>query len=609
MSAELLRYYNQELSFIRQLAGQFAEAHPKIANRLRLTRDTCDDPHVERLIEAFAYLTARVRHKLDDDFPELSEALLGVLYPHYVAPIPSMAVVQLELDPAQNQLLAGHTVPRHTELESEPIDGEPCRFRTCYPVTLWPIEVTSAALLKPPFAAPATARSGQAASVLRLVLRCRDPGVTFAALVRPEPRFFLKGQPQFVHRLYELLFNNVLEVAVARAPDAPAPVVLHRENIRPVGFSRDEGVLPYTARSMPGYRLLTELFAFPEKFLFFDLAGLGPEALGNIGNQLEVYFFLNQTSAEVERNVSADTFRLGCTPVVNLYSQKAEPIQLAQTEFSYRVVPDARRPQAHEVYAVERVVATSPNDERVEFQPFFAVRHASAHREYPTFWYASRRLAESGTDAVDYGTEVYLSLVDLGFNPSTPGDLTVEVEATCLNRDLPHRLYQPRLQLSSGGALLSRISCLTSLTPTVRPALRRGTLWRLVSHLSLNHLSLVDEDDQAHALREILRLYDFAGTDEARKMIDGVLNVRHRRVAGRIGNATEGGVCRGVEVTVQFDEDGFTGGGLYLFAAVLERFFGHYCGMNSFTRFHAVTRQREGVLCRWPPRTGERVLT
>lgn len=613
MSAELLPYYNQELSFIRQLAGQFAEAHPKIANRLRLTRDTCDDPHVERLIEAFAYLTARIRHKLDDDFPELSEALLGVLYPHYVAPVPSMAVVQLELDPAQNKLLAGHTVPRHTQLESEPIAGEPCRFRTCYPVTLWPVEVKAAALLKPPFAVPATPRSWQAASVLRLVLRCRDAGVTFASLARPDWRFFLKGQPQYVFRLYEMLFNNVLEVALARAPDDPAPVLLSRDHIRPVGFGREEGMLPYTARSMPGYRLLTEFFAFPEKFLFFELAGLGPQALAGIGNQLEIYFYLNQTSAELERNTSTDTFRLGCTPVVNLYTQAAEPISLAQTEFSYRIVPDARRPLAHEVYAVERVVATSPDDERVEFQPFFAIRHASAHRAYPTFWYASRRPAESGADVADHGTEVYLSLVDLGFNPSAPGDLTVEVETTCLNRDLPHRLPfggdQPHLQMSTGGALVSRIRCLTPPTPTLRPALRRGTLWRLVSHLALNHLSLVDEDDRAHALREILRLYDFAETDESRKMIDGVLSVRHRRVAGRVGNALEGGVVRGVEVTVQFDEDGFTGGGLYLFAAVLERFFGHYCGMNSFTRFSAVTRQREGVLCRWPPRTGERVLT
>lgn len=612
MSAELLRHYNEELTSIRQLAAGFAEAYPKIATRLRLNRETCDDPHTERLIEAFAYLTARVRNKLDDDFPELSEALLGVLYPHYVAPIPSMAIVQFELDRAQNQLLAGHTVPRHTDLETEAIDGEPCRFRTCYPVTLWPIEVRAATVAKPPFAAPATPRSSQAAAVLRLALRCRDGGINFSMLEMSNLRFYLKGQSQYIFRLYELLFNNVLELALANSPTDPEPVILPRTVIQPVGFTRDEGMLPYPARSFLGYRLLTEFFAFPEKFLFFDLAGLRPEHLQRMGNQLEIFVYLTATAPDLERMVTADTFRLGCSPIVNLYRHQAEPVQLNQTQFEYRVVPDVRRPQAHEVYSIDRVTASSPDDEQVEFQPFFAVKHASAHRAYPTFWFGSRRAAEADADQVDHGTEVFLSLVDLGFNPNAPADWTLDVAATCLNRDLPQRLPfggdEPRMQLSVGGALISKLTCLTAPTPTVRPAMRRGTLWRLISHLALNQLSLVDEDSEANALKEILKLYDFTGTDEARKMIEGVLSVRYRRVAGRVGSATEGGICRGLEITVQFEEDAFSGGGLYLFAAVLERFFALYCTLNSFTRVVAITNKREGVLCRWPPRTGERVL-
>jgi type VI secretion system protein ImpG len=523
-----------------------------------------------------------------------------------------MAIVQFELDRAQNQLLAGHTLPRHTELETEPIEGDPCRFRTCYPVTIWPIDMVSASLTKPPFVAPATPRSSQAAAVLRLNLRTRDETVPFSALELPALRFFLKGQVQYVYRLYELIFNNVIEVAVAGSPDDPEPVLLDRTAIHPVGFGRDEGLLPYGARSFLGYRLLTEFFSFPEKFLFFELAGLGPRVLGKRESRLDVFLYLNQTAGDLERNVSAETFRLGCTPVVNLYQQRAEPIQLTQTEFEYRVVPDARRQLAHEIYSIDRVVATSPNDERVEFQPFFAVKHATAHREVPTFWYAKRRASEGGEDKIDHGTEVYLSLVDLGFNPNAPADWTVDVETTCLNRDLPHRLPfgpdQPHLQLSGGSPLVGRIGCLTAPTPTLRPALARGTIWRLISHLSLNHLSLVDQDEHTDALREILKLYDFAGTDETRKMIEGIVGVRHRRVAGRVGNATDGGICRGVEIAVEFDEDAFSGGGLYLFASVLERFFALYCSLNSFTRFVAETRQRGGILCRWPPRIGEHVL-
>jgi type VI secretion system protein ImpG len=611
MTDTLLPYYNRELSYLRRLGAEFATAHPKIAGRLRLGPEGSEDPHVERLIEAVAYLNARLRHKLDDDFPEITDALLGVLYPHYQVPIPSLAIVQFELDPGQNDLTTGTTLPRGAALETEPIQGEPCRFRTCYPVTLWPIEVRTASLLKPPFQAPVTPRSPQAAAVLRLVLACREPAQTFAALALESLRFFLKGQAQHVFPLYELLFNNTLEVALANSPDDPAPVLLDRDCIRPVGFERDEGLLPYPPRSFVGYRLLTEFFVFVEKFLFVDLAGLSQKVLGRAGNQLEIYFYLNRSLSDLERNLTVDTFRLGCTPVVNLYPQRAEPAEITHTEAEYRVVPNVRRPLAHEVYSIDRVTALGPDGEAEEHMPFFSVKHAAAGRDCTRFWHATRRQAESDGGHVDLGTEVYLSLVDLQFQPSAPAGWTLDVETTCLNRDLPHRLPfggdQPRLQLAEGGALIAGISCLTAPTPTLRPALRRGALWRLVSHLTLNHLSLGEEGDGAHALREVLKLYDFADSDETRRLIEGVLSVRSRRISARAGTAGDA-VCRGMEVTVHLDEKRFTGSGLFLFACVLERFLGLYCTVNSFTKLIVTVEGRKGELRRWAPRMGEKVL-
>jgi len=615
MSEELLPYYNRELSFIRQHAAEFAKAHPKIAGRLQLGADAANDPHVERLIEAFAYLSARIRHKIDDDFPEIAEALLGVLYPHYQLPIPSAAIVQFETDPGQGKLNSGLTIPRHTCIETEPVQGEPCRFRTCYPVELWPIEVRSARLERAPFAAPAIASGAGAAAVLRLVLGCRTKEMSFATLDLKSLRFFLKGQTQHVFRLYELIFNNTMAVALADSPRDPAPVEMAPDCLRPVGFERDEGLLPYSARSFLGYRLLSEYFALAEKFLFVDLTGLDRQALARAGNQLEILLYLNRTAADLEQNVTADSFRLGCTPIINLYPQRADPIRLTHTDVEYRVVPDARRPLGHEIYSIDRIVATSRTGEERAFLPFFSTRHAAEARSTSAFWYATRRPTGSPTD---HGHEVYLSLVDLGFQPSAPADWTLDVETTCLNRDLPHRLPfggdQPRLQLSEGGALVARIQCLTPPSRTRRPALRHGILWSLISQLSLNHLSLVDVAGSADSLREILKLYDFADSPETRAMIDGILSVSSRRVVGRVHN--EGGAgppgvaafCRGVEVTVQFDEGRFSGSGLFLFASVLERFLALYCTLNSFTRFHATVKGREGALRRWPPRMGERVL-
>ena len=612
MNEDLLSYYNRELTFIRRLGAEFAEAHPKIAGRLRLGPDAAEDPHVERLIEAFAYLNARTRLKLDDDFPELTDALLGVLYPHYQAPLPSMAVVRFSLDRGQADLVAGHTIPRDTALETDPIDGEPCRFRTCYPATLWPIELTAASLTGRPLAAPATRHTSSAAAVLRLQLQCYGKEMTFAKLSLDSLRFFLRGQSQHVFALYELIFNNTIGVALASSPDDRDPMVLGPQCIRAVGFERDEGILPWPSRSFLGYRLLSEYFAFPQKFLFFDVAGLDRKILQKAGNRLELYLYLNRTSVDLEQNVAAGTFQLGCTPIVNLYKQRAEPTALSHTQTEYRVVPDARRPLANEIYSIDRVTATSPDNEQMEYRPFHSFQHAADRRAQKAFWHAVRRPAERCGGEVDPGTEMYLSLVDLEFKTSAPSDWTLDVETTCLNRDLPRRL--PWSQGASGlrltkGAPVSQIECVTgSPTATLRPALRRGAAWRLISHLSLNHLSLADGAEGADALREILKLYDFADSAETRAMIEGILSVRSRRVVGRVPGGVQTGFCRGIEVTLHFDEDRFAGSGLFLFACVLERFLGLYCSVNSFSKLVATTNKREGELRQWPPRAAETVL-
>jgi len=612
MSDELLPYYHRELAFIRRLGAEFAAAHPKIAGRLRLSPDAAEDPHVERLIEAFAYLNARTRHKLDDDFPEISDALLGVLYPHYQAPIPAMAVARFVLDRGQGDLTTGYTIPRHAMLETDPVDGEPCRFRTCYPTTVWPVEVTAADLRSQPFTAPRTIHNPNALAVLRIRLQCFGKDISFRQLGMESLRFFLKGQSQHVFGLYELILNNVIGVALANAPTDREPFMLDRSCLRAVGFAADEGMFPYAARSFRGYRLLTEYFAFPQKFLFFDLAPLGGRVLEKVGNQLEIFLYLNRTSVDLEQNVSADTLQLGCTPIVNLYRQRAEPIPVTHTETEYRVVPDARRPLAHEVYSIERVTATAPDNEQVEYRPFYSFQHAAERREEATFWWAARRPTQAADQPGAGGTEVFLSLVDLGFDPAAPANWTLDVETTCLSRDLPHRLPfaagQSVFRLAGGGPF-SGILCLSGRpTRTLRPALQRGAMWRLISHLSLNHLSLTGGEEGTVALREILKLYDFADSAETRAMIDGLLGVRCRPAVGRIPGDVRGGFCRGVEVTVELDEDCFSGSGVFLFASILEQFLGLYCTINSFSKLIATTNRREGELCRWPPRAGEMIL-
>jgi type VI secretion system protein ImpG len=602
MADDLLPLYERELTFLRQHAAEFASKYPKIASRLLLEPDKCEDPHVERLIEAFALLTARIQHKVEDELPEVTDALLNVLYPHYLAPVPSMAVVEFVVDPTQGQTSV-QRIERGATIFSPPVAGSPCRFRVSYPVTLWPIQVTAVRAESPNAVGPVPG----AASVIRMQLRC-FPGVSLQELPLDRLRFFLQGETQVVFPLYELLFNELvtLRLRPLDGKKGVAPITLPRSAIQTVGFGPDEGVLPYSQRSFLGYRLLQEYFYFPEKFLFFDVAELDRAKAAGLEDGFELLFYLRQAPTAPQA-ITETTFRLGCAPIVNLFPHVAEPIRLIHTEAEHRVVPDVRRPDTTEVYSIDSVTSTSPHlDAPVVFEPFYSIRHSAAHQGPRAFWYAGRRPSLRKGDP---GTEVYLSLVDLDFRPARPAAETLTIHVTCSNRDLPAKLPfgGGRSDFELEGAVpLSRIRCLTKPTATVRPPTQRGAQWRLISHLALNYLSVCEGGREA--LQEILSLYDVTDSPVIRQHIAGIANVSARRVVARPPSFPWNGFCRGMEVTIEFDEDKYIGTGVFLFASVLEKFLALYASLNSFTQLVATTRQRSEPLKRWPPRAGEQIL-
>jgi type VI secretion system protein ImpG len=602
MADELLSYYNRELAYLRKLGAEFADLHPKVASRLRMSGEAVEDPHVLRLLEGVAFLNARVRRKLDDEFPELTHALLGQLYPHYLAPVPSLAIVQFT--PAAD-LMDVRRLPAHSEIETEPVSDEVCVFRTTQDVDLQPVEITAAALTGRPLLGPASPRG--AVGVVRLSLQTLQRETPFSQVAPDSLRFFLRGPAAEALPLYELLLNNVELVAVADGVNDPEPVLLGPQAVQPVGFAPDQGLLPYRPGSPLGYRLLTEYFVFPEKFLFFDIAGLGAKGRTANGRSLEIFLYLNHTVPELERSVQAGSFALGCTPVVNLFAHRAEPIPLTGTSVEYQIMPDARRGPALEVYSVDRVQATSPAGEQVEFAPIFGLRHAGAAREEARFWHAARR--PGGAD--ETSEEVFLSFVDLGGDPATPDQWVASVETTCSNRDLPAKLPfgggHPYLRPVQSTPGVAGVLCLTAPTDALRLANRKESMWRLVSHLSLNHLSLTDSATGAEGLREILRLYDFRDAPETRALIDSVSSIRAKRSTARAPDRAMGALCRGLDVTIDFDEQRASGG-VFLLAAVLEHFVGLYASINAFTRLTATVKGRSGILRTWPPRAGDLTL-
>ncbi|MBL8837452.1 MAG: type VI secretion system baseplate subunit TssF [Alphaproteobacteria bacterium] len=601
---DLLPHYNRELEFLRRESAEFAQRFPKVAGRLRLGGDVIEDPHVARLVESIALLNARIQLKLDDDFPELTESLLNVLYPHYLAPIPAMGIVQMSPSDA---LGGAYDVPGESEFETEPVGGEPCRFRTTQPVKLWPIEIAAITLSGRPFRAPQVPQARGALAVLHVKLRCTGDRANFTELQPDTLRFFLAGPPAQAMPLYEMLTNRLLAVAVAEGPADARASVLPASAVQPVGFDRGSAILPQPARSFVGYRILTEYFAFPEKFLFVDIVGISARALLGAGRELDLFFYVSETDKELERSLSHDSLKLGCTPAINLFAQRAEPIRLGGTAYEYRVVPDARRPDALEVYSIQAVTASGLDGTEQPFAPFFGLDHAA--RDQRRFWQSKRR---AGARARDNGTEVFLTFVDRDANPATAAASTVSVETLCLNRDLPSRLPfgggRPRLELLAPTPAVRQIALISPFTPTRRPPLRGGQLWRLLSHLTLRHLSIAGGEDGAEALREILRLYDFSDTPEVRSQIEGVVSVVSQRGLARVSTEGSTAIAHGLDVSLVLDAARFPPGGAYLFGSVMDRFFGLYAAVNAFSRLAVKLQDRPGILRQWPPRTGEKIL-
>jgi type VI secretion system protein ImpG len=614
MRQELLEFYEKELVYLRQMGGEFARKHPQVAGRLLLDGDGRGDPHVERLIQSFAFMAARVHQRVNDDFPQLSEALLNLIYPNYLRPVPSMTVVECLPDPAQGKKTAGVTIPRGTELVSRSsVDKLKIRFSTAYEVTLWPFSISEAEWCQPERLQRQTRSSTgqQAVAAARLRLSC-FPDVVFKGLPLQKLRAYISGDPGVVYPLYELLAANCIEIQIHELTGAKRVVPLGPEHLAMAGFESDENILPFDRRSADGYRLLQEYFTFPEKFLFFDMNGLDVLADGDFGREVDIVLLFSrferpERQQVLELGVNARTFRMGCTPAINLYPQTAEPILLKQTRSSYVVLPDSRHAEVTEIYSIDEVIATNPRmRESTRLDPIYAYRHVTREENKIAFWSASRKINELG-DRVP--STVSISIVDLNGHLTDPDADVVTVKCTCSNFDLPSRLTfgsQEGDFDATGYAVAKQVTALKKPTQSYSPPNGAGQLWRLISHLSLNYLSLCEQGKEA--LQEILRLHHFAGEASLENQIGALTSLKTMPHFAMVTSAYGLSPARGTAVEIGLDELQFTGGSAYLFAAVLDRFLAGYASMNSFVQLTVTTSLRKEPMNTWPPRAGMQVL-
>ena len=573
---EFLRCYLEELSYLRRMGERFARRHPKIARRLELQADECPDPHVERLIESFAFLAARIQTDLDNDFPEIATELLDILYPSYLNPIPSMTIVRFDPDP---KLPVATVVPRGTQLFFETDEHDVCRFRTSYATSVWPLKVTHAHFVQG--SDYAVSRSHKPpGSVLRLTLESLNE--PFEKLGIDTVRFFLHGD-MVVHRLHSLLLDGHCRVAVVPHGAQTIPDLPYLE-IQQVGFGEDEEVIPTAAQGHPAYRLLQEYFAFEQKFHFIDVAGLKGRAEGTA---IDLLFILDR-EPRGRVLVTHESFVLGCTPAINLYETTSEPIRIDQQKIEYRLVADHRRVETVDIHSIRSVSGSSDAAQRTrEYSPFYSFTHTLARETHgarpemrPAFWHARREAAFRGAAA---SPELYLSFHDSAFDPTLPADEIVYAHLLCSNGALAPNHIDAESALHTDEVLpVAGIFSLRKPTYPVAPPLGGQALWRLVSHLSLNFLTL-EGDKAAAALREMLLLYSNPESHVDRQRINAILKVSSKPIVERVANAWNG-FARGTLVTVELHDSLFQTGDAVLLSSVLSHFFALHASINSFTR-------------------------
>ncbi|WP_322029015.1 type VI secretion system baseplate subunit TssF [Paraburkholderia sp. J76] len=608
MNPDFLQYYSRELQHVREMGDEFAKAFPKIAGRLGLEGFECADPYVERLLEGFGFLAARVQMKIEAEFPRFTQHLAELVYPHYLAPTPAMTVVQLQPDPAHPALADGVAVPRGTALQGR-FDGEGatrCEFRTAHALTLSPLELVEARLFTHTGAA-ATPRGVKAG--LRLKLRALGER-TIGDIAIDHLPIYVRGSDGVAAKLHELLIGSTLGIATPGG-------VLPPSSLRPLGFSDEEALLPVSGQSFPGYRLLQEYFAFSQRFMFFGIDGLRPHFARCNSNEIELVILLSKGDTALEQRIDHENFALHCTPAINLFARRADRIAVTGEQFEHHVVVDRTRPRDFEVYRVQSVTGyRSGGSAPIEFQPFYRMNDIGAGDADAAFYQVRRekrlpsaREPERGARSSYAGSETWIALVDTREAPY-PGDLhQLGVSVLCSNRDLALTLPLGRgetdftLELE---APLSGVRCVAGPSRPLPSYAQGETAWRLLSHLSLNYASLVDDANGAGAcaMRDLLTLYAPEGDGAAMRQIEGLRSIRSRAVTRRLPSRGPIVFGRGLALDLLIDETGFEGASAFLFGAVLARFFEQYVSMNSFTET-CVSSTTRGEIMRWAPASGQ----
>lgn len=596
-------YYEQELSAMRGFNAEFAAEFPALAGSLGMQGSHCDDPHVERFIQATALSNARTAKLIDDTDCKVTEALLQVNYPHYLQPFPSSAIVRVDMRAGVGKMTAPGLIARGAMLGARVASSPVCQFQTVYDVPLTPVVLAKAAFsarLDLPLSLP---RPPGVGATLSIDIECMSANFAFAQLKQSALRTYIDAEQSLCATIRDVLF---MHAKAAYLEINGAWIALKGVPIKQVGFTPQESLLPRNALSHHAYLLLTEYFVYPAKFNFFDIdwAALAPHLPPDC-RRVTLHLGLAGVPADSHvahalGQLSSDNFLLGCTPVVNLFKRPACPIELTHRAPDYELIPEGSPAMAYDIYSVDKVTTVQESHHGqalTEFRPYYSLRHGEAGGRNGRYYVVRRDQLKALSDP---GHETRITFVDLDLDPLAIPDASVSIDLTCTNRDLPSRLGgtgELTLEQTTEGLTLRFLR-----KPTAQYRFSADDHWRLISHLALSHCAL--SPDGLNLLKETLTLYDLPQSPVSRRQIAGIVGLEHRTVSARMRDDGHNGMVRGLAVRVTLDEEAFAGTGLHLFVSVLDHFFSLYVHFHSFTQLTVLSQASGKELIQCPPRSG-----
>lgn len=613
MDDALLSYYNRELAYIRKMGAEFAEQHPKIAGRLRLDKETVEDPHVSRLIESFAFLTARIRHTIDDSFPELTEALMGVLYPDFHAPFPSMTIVQARVieDVAESR-----EVPKNTVYYLNAGEYGDCYYTTLGDGQVLPVKIDKVKFSNVPVKAPSLPKDYYSRPAIKSILKFHVQPfeqVKAGNIKENKIRFYINAQPQIAFKLYEFLMHRLAGVAIAKNSHDTDSVFLPASAIKACEFeeptsTNDRSIAP-DGRTSSAHRKIIEYFVFPNKFLFFDIE-IDSSIWEKFPEGFDAFLYFDRTHPELVQGVDDNTLLLGCTPAINLYKEKVNAFKGSQIGVEQKLEISSHLSRFVDIHTVNRVYGQNEKGETITIMPFYGSHLKKEKKDPDMYWHLRRENSQHADGVVSHGTDAYLSFVDSDFNVMTPdSNWVIKADVVCTNRDVPSRLPfgpdQPEIDFMDSGGGGLRFNCVTPPSSNIQPKLDDSSRWQLVTQLSLQSFS---GEKGLSVFKETLQLHDLLHSRESRSIIDGVTQLATQPATARMVSQGRAAICQGTKIILEFDEHFYSGNGLYLFGSVLNDFFAEFCTINSFTQLIVKIKQKPEDSIEWLPRIGKQEL-